>query len=682
MTANLMVKLLSYSLLLTCVSSASLFADDSTNEKLSETTVVADQEDPQSSILRAQKKVTDTPGAASLVDENQWFGRGVRDSDIFALNPSVSAETNSIGSESRITMRGSGSQSDRGNRGITILQDGVKATGVEGTFTSLLNDPLTLHFVEVYPGANGFTQGSNQLGGALNYVLKNGRNSPGLSLQADYGSFDTIRAAIQYGESDGKWDYYGSYSHSRSNGYRDLQEWDKDYFLANVAYQWNDSASTRFYFNALNANSEIPGNLTQSQFQEDPTQRQLGFDDDSQVKSSLYRVGQKTTWSVGEDEYMFYAYFHRFDNDASVQINTPIGPLFDTSYLNLDEGGIGLKNANKWNAFGVEQVARGFISYDYGSYDFKSQQGPFLIDQVDKSENFQIYMENESVLAEKHHAFVGLGWVYSRRDSDDQLTFPVENDYKDNQDGGIWRAGYIYDLTTDNQLFANVSQSFEAPSFPSLNNSTEVLDPQKALTYELGSRFQHKWLKGSLTGYLSEVKDEFISYELIPNTGIYRFSNEDTTHRGIEAYLGADLNDAFSLKSDYMLDTEVSYQLNDFTFDEGENAGNQLPGISPHVYAAKFRVTEPQGKWNSSIGVRYLPEGLVADNTNTLSTDGFAVWQWAAEYVFNDHLSLYGGIDNLFDKNYSNQVAINPISPAYISPGDGRSYYLGARLHW
>lgn len=677
-----MVKTLPYSFLISCVTSSLLYADDTTNKKLSETTVIADQEDPQSSILSAQKKVSDTPGAASLVEEKQWFGRGLRDSDIFALNPSVSAENNGIGSESRITIRGSGSQSDRGNRGITILQDGVKATGVEGTFSTLMNDLNTLYFVEVYPGANGFTQGSNQLGGALNYVLRNGRNSPGGSLQADYGSFDSIRANVQYGDSDGKWDYYGSYSHSQSNGYRDLQEWDKDYFLANAAYQWSDTADTRFYFNALNSTAQIPGNLTNSQFQSDPTQRQLGFDDSSQVKSSLYRVAQKTSWLVGEDEYMFYAYFHRYDSDAMVQINTPMGAILDTNYLNLEEAGLGLKNSKHWNAFGIEQTTRGFVSFDSGNYDFKSQQGPLFTDQIDKSENFQVYLENESKFAEKHHAFVGLGWVYSRRNSDDLLVFPAETDFIENQDGGIWRAGYIYDLTTENQLFANISQSFEAPSFPSLNNSIERLDPQKALTYELGSRFQYNWLTGSLTGYISEVKDEFISYELIPNTGIYRFSNEDTTHRGIEAYLGADLNDAFSMKTDYMLDTEVSYQLNDFTFDEGENAGNQLPGISPHVYAAKFRVTEPHGKWNSSINVRYLPEGLVADNDNTLNTDGFAVWQWAAEYVFNDHLSLYGGIDNLFDKSYANQVAINPISPAYINPGDGRSYYLGARLHW
>ncbi len=676
-----MIKQLPYSFLLFSAGAQLLIAEEASEKPLEETTIVAEQDDPLTSVIGAHEKIAATPGSASLVSENQWFGRGVRDSDIFALNPSVSAETNSIGSESRITMRGSGSQSDRGNRGITILQDGVKATGVEGTFSTLLNDPLTLHFVEVYPGANGFAQGSNQLGGALNYVLRNGLNSPGSSLQADYGSFDTIRASIQHGGSEGNLDYFGSFSHSQSNGYRDLQEWDKDYFLANVAYKWSDSASTRFYFNALDATAEIPGNLTKSQFQTDPTQRQLGFDDDSKRETSFYRFAQKTTWLVGEDEYMLYSYYHRFDNDAFVQINAPT-PIIDSSNLDLDEMGIGLRNKNQWNAFGVDQVTRGFISYDYGSYDFKSQQGPFLTDQSDKSENFQIYMENESRIAEKHHAFVGLGWIYSRRDSDDKLILPTENDYKDNQDGGIWRVGYLYDLTSDSQVFANISQSFEAPSFPSLNNSTEVLDPQKALTYELGSRFQHKWLKGSLTGYLSEVKDEFISYELIPNTGIYRFSNEDTTHQGIEAYLGADLNDAFSLKTSYMLDTEVSYQLNDFTFDEGENSGNQLPGISPHVYAAKIRLTEPQGKWNTSVSVRYLPEGLEADNTNTLNSDGFAVWQWAAEWTYNDHLSFYGGIDNLFDKNYANQVAINPISPAYINPGEGRSYYLGARILW
>ena len=676
-----MSKFLQYSLLLFSLVVLPLLAAEESAPTLDETTIVAEQDDPLTSVNGAYDKIAATPGSASLVTENQWFGRGVRDSDLFALNPSVSAEANSIGNESRITIRGSGSQSDRGNRGITILQDGIKGSGVEGTFSTLINDPFTLQFVEVYPGANGFAQGSNQLGGAINYVLKNGLNSPGGSLQTDYGSFDTVRAAIQYGESEGKWDYFGSFSHSQSNGYRDQQQWDNDYLLANIAYHWSESASTRFYFNALNSTADIAGNLTKSQFETDPTQRQFGFDDASKRESSLYRFSQKTTWSVAEDEYMLYAYYHHFDNDAYVQINAA-SPIIDSSNLDLDESGVGLRNKNHWNAFGLEQVTRGFISYDYGDYGYKSQQGPMQTDQLDKSDNFQVYMENKSLIAENHHAFIGLGWIYSRRNSDDQLKLPTTHDYKNNQDGGIWRAGYLYDITSDSQVFANISQSFEAPSFPSINNSIEVLDPQKALTYELGSRFQHNWIKGSLTGYFSDVKDEFISYELIPNTGIYRFSNEDTTHKGLEAYLGADLNDAFSLKTSYMLDAEASYQLNDFTFDEGANSGKQLPGISPHVYAGKLRLTEPQGKWNTSLSARYLPEGLQANNANTLSSDGFAVFQWAAEWIFNDNLSLYGGIDNLFDKSYANQVAINPISPAYISPGDGRSYYFGARLHW
>jgi iron complex outermembrane receptor protein len=444
---------------------------------------------------------------------------------------------------------------------------------------------------------------------------------------------------------------------------------------------WSDSASTRLYFQLYDANAAFPGNLTEEQFKEDPTQRQLGFDDSSELVTSLYRTYLKTNWECGEDEYMIYGYYQYFDNNAFVQVNTPVGPFLDTADLILQEGGIGARGKTHWLPFGHSNILRSFIGADFGNYEYFAQQGPTFVKQDDTSENFQVYLENETILDERHHAFLGLGWIQTRRQTEQIESFPPRPDRDDKDDSGIWRVGYLYDLNEQSQLFANINQSFEAPSFPTLNASLTPLAPQKALTYELGTRFRHQWIKGSLTAYYAEVENEFIAFQ-DSLTGSYFYTNEDTTHQGIEAFLTVDLTEAWSSSSTYQLDLDMSYQLNDFTFDEGENSGNKLPGISPHVIASQLRLTAPTGKWNTALNLRYLPEGLVANNENTLRTDGFAVWGWAAEYIHNEHLSFYGGIDNLFDKNYANQVAINPITPSYINPGDGRAAYIGARLHW
>lgn len=659
--------------------------ESNTLKQLESTTVTAQSPDFLTSLSNSELRIQTIPGSASVVTPDDWTGRTVKPAEVFQFEPSVYAQSSGTGNDTRLSIRGSGIQRRYGNRGISILQDGIPANHADGSFYTRIIDPMSLQFVEVFPGANGFIYGANQLGGALNFVQKNGLSSPGTQVMAEYGSFETIRASVQHGGQEGKWDYFAGYSYAESDGYRDHQEWDSQHFSANLGYHWSDDAVTRLYFLYNDSDAKLPGSLTAEEFAQDPKQRQPGRDDRTNRDLSTIRVAQRTAWDLETAEYSIYTYYQYLDFDHLTGIGVKkFNNLID---YDTDELGLGFAGSNQWSAFQIKQNLRTSVSYDYGRNDVGGYSGfvpfsgikPKSNQREDIAENLKIYAENETKLVADQHVYLGAGWVNSNRRRNVAAENGNQTDFRDGQSGAVWRAGYLKDLGSNKQVFANISQSFEAAPFSEAENS---VNPQKAQTYEIGTRYEHPWISTQLTAYFADVSDEFIDEEIAPNSGRYKVTNQDTTHKGIEAFVAIDLTEVFSVNSEYALSFDQSYQLNDFEFNGGAYDGNQIPGISKHVYAGRLRLTAPDNKWNTSISADWLPDGLVADNANTLTTDGYVSWRLAAEYKVSELVTLYGGIDNLFDEQYASTVTINPSSDAYINPADGRSVYLGARVNW
>ena len=675
----------------------SLTAQDSANvEQLSATTVTAQSPDFLTDVDNAQQRILTIPGAASVITADDYTGRTVKPAEIFQFDPSVYAQSNGTGNDTRLSIRGSGAQRKFGNRGLTILQDGIPANHADGSFYTRIIEPLTLDHTEVFAGANGLIYGASQLGGAINFVQKNGINADGTQATIEYGSFETIRAALQHGGQQGNWDYFAGYTYTESDGFRDHQEWTSHHFTGNVGYQWSDSAATRFYFLFSDSDAKLPGSLTKDQFRNDSKQRSPGRDDQTDRDLSTIRIAQRTAWDLENAKYSFYTYYQYLDFDHLTGIGSfTFNNLID---YDTDELGIGFNGENPWNAFNLEHTLRSTASYDYGRNEvggfsgfIRSSGTPDNNQREERSNNLKVHLENETVFGDGNHLYLGAGWVnsYRSREVGSRLTNTLRAsspvvDFSESQDGGIWRIGYLKDVSDDVQLFANISQSFEAAPF---SEAAVSVSPQKAQTAEIGSRFQHDWITGSLTAYLSKVDDEFISEETAPNSGVYRTINEDTVHKGIEAFLAIDLTEALDLNTAYSLSFEQSYQLNDFTFDHGAHDGNQLPGIAEQVYAARLRLTAPEEKWNASISADWTPNDLVSNNANNITSSGYISWRIAGEYKVYESLTVYGGIDNLFDKEYASSVTINPSVPSrgdvsYINPADGRSAYIGARMTW
>jgi len=637
----------------------------------------------QDSVASAEERVRLTPGAASVVTPDQWTGRTVTTEQIFQFVPGVSARNRGVGSDVRLSVRGSGIQRQFGDRGITLMLDGVPINDADGSFYFRSIDPLSVNHIEVFPGANGLAYGGSQLGGVINVVQKNGLNSPGVGLLTEYGSFDSYRGAIQYGGSGERWDWFIGYTYSESDGYRENTAARTHFANASLGYHWSDTATTRLYLHYSDSDASLTGSLSPREFSQNPRQRGSNRTDEADRDLATFRVGQRTEWETGNGEWSFYTSYQNLDfdhliNEGLFRFNRFID--YDT-----DEGQIGIRGEEKHQLFGIENTARFLVAANYGRQEEDGFSGfvrpgrpAATVDRENTASNVQLYFENDAEFIQGHHLVLGGGGVNAERRSrfeDGDETGEAEFDLSDS--GATYRAGYLYEVSDDTQFFANFSQSFEGSPF---SESESALDPQFARTLEAGTRFGNTWASGELALYQSWVNDEFVDTETAP--GVSETTNLDTVHRGVEASLFIDITELVGLSSGPRLFFDQSYQFNDFEIDEGPDQGNALPGVSEHVYSGRVRLEGGGSRWSLALSTDWLPEGFVADNANTLRTGGFSVWRLNAEVRVRDGVQVFAGIDNLFDESYVNNVTVNPSGDGFLDPGDGRSFYVGLRLDW
>ena len=637
--------------------------------------------------LDAEALAQDTAGGTSVIDlDTEFIGRVNTTADIFRFDPGVYAQAGSVIQDARLSVRGSGATRRYGNRGLTLLIDGIPANSIDGSFYTRAYNPMNTSYVQVFRGGNGLAYGGNQIGGSINFVQKTGISNPGGEAQFEYGSFETTRSYVGYGIQEGRSDAYVSASWNESDGYRSHQSWRDFNTTANYGYSWSDTAITRAYILYSDSDADLASGLTKYEAIHDPKKsNNLGAEDRD---LSTFRVAQKTAVDLDHTQVELFNYYQILDLDHLTRSKRPANLIdYDTK-----EYGLGGRSTSNFAIADIDQTLRTSLLYSWGDNDvggYRSVYGggpPRSLnnDYTDGAENFQLYIENESHLTEALSLIYGIGWQHAQRDrhinsgQQDDRGSTIDK-FDESYDGTTPRFAVIYALTNEWKLFANYSQSFEAPTF---GESSGALDAQTASTYEVGSRIDRPRYSGELTFYYSEIEDDFIDAEIRP--GGYVSENHDTLRQGIETAWTLNLLPDLSVTAPVNLFLDASYQWNDFSFDGGEYDDNQIPGIAEHVLTTRLRIEEPTGLWRIALTVERLASGLEVNNANNLeSTDPFTLVNLSGDYKINEQLSLYGGVDNLFDERTINTVTINPFNAASAySPGNGISAYLGMRLHF
>ena len=659
------------------------------------------------------------PGGIDVIDaETYKRGKSATLKDVLDYSPGVFVQPRFGAEEARISIRGSGIQRTFHGRGLKLMQDGVPVNIADGGFDFQAIEPLVAKAVEVYRGANALQFGSTTLGGAINFISPSGYDASPLTARAEFGSFGTVRGLLSSGAVSGPNDYFLSLSHVSQDGFRDHSKQSNQRLFANVGHRFNDQLETRFYLTIALTDSELPGNLTKTQLNDNPRQAQRNtgakiFDYvDSNWKRDfdLIRIANKTTWQDDDQKLTFTSFWSRKD------LHHPI--LFVIDQLTNDFGA-GLRYDNTAEISGRANrftlgITPTWASIDDDRFDNAlGRRGTQRASMQQQALNFDAFAEDQLWLNKTLAVTLGAQLSYAQR-SNKNAAIGSNPAFDDTQSwwGFSPKMGLLFQPDPNTQVFANVSRSFEPPSFGELVGSNLkfqfptglyldstpalTLQAQTATTVEMGSRGTRGAFQWDAAYYFSWIENELLEFQIAPGVGQTKNAGK-TFHEGVELGFGFDFlhsgnEDPAPKKSGRdKLVIQTHYLWNNFRYNGDATYGNGLlAGIPQHYVRTDLTYSTPSGFYFGP-NIEWVPQGYRVDAAGTLFTDPYFLIGARAGVRRPSGWSFYVEGRNLADKRYAATTGVvsdatepkaQGGSPAQFLPGDGRAFFIGIEFRW
>ncbi|RBJ85497.1 TonB-dependent receptor [Pseudomonas sp. MWU12-2534b] len=654
----------------------------------------------------AEAQLAQVPGGSNLVDMRQPLqGRVASNQDVLAYQPGVYAQ--SAGNEGvKISIRGSGINRAPGAHasGLYTMLDGLPLTGPGGTPYELL-EPLWVDHVEVLRGANGFDRGALALGGAIDYVSHTGYDAPRLQVRYATGSHGYQQRQVSSGQVLGDFDYYVSLTDANADGYQDHTRSQSRGVIGNFGYRFNPNLETRFYLRYRETDNDLAGRVSKRSIEHDPRAANPAYvsRDYRRKQPGSTFVGNKTTYYIDDDSSIQTGLvYHDYPMDLREGPNrlkvaySDVSGTFDykrrdTLWGRESRSTLGLRVTKHLPNDGASEFVR-IPTGNTANY----APGTRIRNFTYQGSDTVLHLGNDLEIADDLWLTTGLAAIYTRRES--VVTYP-EGGGKTSL--GDWdyapRLGLRYQLTSDVQLFGNLSRSVEAPHPWSLIYSSNLRFPptsgvasgaqrdpiklrnQTATTLELGGRGDSGLGQWNLAWYYAQVRHELLSVWPDANATMpYELNASPTVHQGVEASLHSEL---WSRPGVGRLSLRQAYSFSDFHYrDDARFGDNRLPGLPMHYYQGELRYDWPLGFF-AAVNTQLVSK-VAVDYANSYYADPYALFGATLGYnAPKNDWQTWIDLRNLTDKRYA--ATVTPgyddkgLDAARSTPGEGLGVYLG-----
>lgn len=616
-----------------------------------------------------------------------------------ALVPGLSsASRNNPSQDPRLSIRGFGTRSAFGVRGVRVLRDGMPLTLPDGQ-TPL--DYMSLESagrIEVMRGSASALYG-NASGGVID-ILSAEPSASRLSVNAKQwlGSDNFLRSVLAVSGTAGDVGYIADAARTSSDGSRDHSRSRSVAGFGRALYARGDSRLSLTVMGLDNPLAQNPGALTIGEMREDPTAA-----DPQSVRRNARKavrqvqIGSALTHDLPRGRVSLSAF------GGSRSLDNPL------TFAVVEIG------RHTWGASGAlrHTVRTGSLDHDFAigidmqwqndlrrNYavcadtvpptgpttscpDISSERGIVTLDQRELVSGSGVYVSDDISLTSRLSITAGLRADRIRFEVQDRLISTGNPD--DSGERSLHSvnpvAGIVARLTPLTSLYGNVSSAFETPTATELGNQAdgtaginEDLDPQRAVTLEAGVRGFAGMVSYDAAVYSTRVRDELVPFEIPGGNGRRYFRNAGrTSRRGIEA--GGEMRLG-------KLAVMASYNYSRFRFEEflsgaTEYGGNEIPGIPRHRLQAAATVS---ARRSFAVLESELSGGAFADDANTFRAPGYSVFHLRAGMQPNFgrvRFSVVAGIQNLFDRAYAPSIAVNAARLRYFEPASPRILSVG-----
>ncbi len=726
---------LASAMILTSISAQNMDSNESTEESLktyelnpyivrSQTTILGD------ALEDAFAKHGNLAGGSNIVEMDELgLRRTLTLKDALELAPGVIIQ-DFFGSNDlpRFFVRGSGIQSNPQKRGIEFLQDGIPLNFADGSFAISLLDVRQASFIEVFRGSNALQYGASSLGGAINIVSKKGIDLNGTEISAEAGSFGYMGGSVSHGIRSGKTDVFSIVSYNQADGYRDHNTSSRLNAQVNLLWQINKRWENGLYLTFTDAKFDVAGPLTWQQLQEDPTQVSSGMNIPVSIgpnvvrarpnrDTEMLRVANKSIYRIDADtQFSASAYYQWADDVFTFPVATGVQDDLHHDFGLSAEYSI----HHSQNTF----LAGARLSYGTNERSFSAningEKGETYAENELTATNLMVYMEDAYQFSEKLTGILSFQLSKNTRDNEDvfatpearpswnygrqsYLTFSSPDTSLDLDFTGFNpKAGLVYYLNGVSHLYANISRSYEPPTFDELfvrNRGTvnsgpmEVksvkIDAQEATTLEFGTRGQNDRLSWDLSLYHTKIDGEILTTtDAFGVAGTTRNSPDTTIHQGIEFGFGTTLAENLLTTEGDRLEFKMVYNYSDFYFDEGIYQGKKIAGVPEHYVAADLTYHHPSG-FNVGLNTEWVPEATPTDHRNTIYNPSYQIFGFRIAWK-EENWSVFAEGKNVTDETYASSALIRDvvsspplpgITPANMTtfqPGTGANFIFGA----
>lgn len=656
----------------------------------------------------------DTPAAVSVVngDEMRQAAPRVNLSESLGAVPGLQVQNRqNYAQDLQLSIRGFGSRSTYGVRGLRIYVDGIPATMPDGQGQTSNIDIGSVDTIEVLRGPFSALYG-NSSGGVINVTSQTGTQPPTVEASSYYGSFGTwhygmkATGAVGDGSHAGDVDYTVSTNRFTTHGYRDHSGARKNLANARLGVRINDVSKLTLLLNSVDIKANDAGGLTADKWRDNPRQSPRGDQYNTRKNTRQTQAGLRYERQLSAQDdlsVMMYAGERETTQFQSIPRAPQLKPSHAGGVIDLTRHyqGIDTRLTHRGELLVPVTLTAG-LDYENMSERRKGyenfvmvngapqygEQGALRRNERNLMWNVDPYLQTQWQLTDKLSLDAGVRYSSVWFDSNDYYITPGNGDDSGDASYHKWLpAGSLkYALTDAWNVYLSAGRGFETPTINELSYRSDNqsglnfgLKPSTNDTVEIGSKTRIG--NGLFTAALFQTNTDNEIVVDSSSGGRTSYKNAGKTRRqGMELGLDQQFGESWRLKAAWTW-LDATYRTN--VCDDASCNGNRIPGIARNMGYASFGYQPEQG-WYAGSDIRYMSD-IMANDENTAKAPSWTVVGLTTGYKWSYgrmDMDLFGRINNLFDREYVGSVIVNESNGRYYEPAPGRNYGIGLNLAW
>lgn len=603
----------------------------------------------------------------------------------------------------QISIRGFGTRSTFGVRGVRLLVDGIPATMPDGQGQAATAQLASASEVEVLRGPFAQLYG-NAAGGVLQVQTREPRPGGGGGAQVALGENGErlVGASVDVGNAElaglvdvVQFETKGWRPHSAAERVHLNSKW--------VARPSSDTRVTALVNLYNQPRAQDPLGLTRAQFTTDPRQLQPVAELFNTRKAvAQNQLGLLLDQQLGPQDALRAQVYGGTRGLQQTLAFAGTGPSSAGGVVDLDRhyAGAGVSWTHQtrmpsglpiaWtlgaSADRLKENRRGFVN-DRGVL------GALKRDETDRAGNTDAYAQVDSWVSERLRLVAGARFTRVRLAVDDHYVRAGNPDDSGSKTFSHTSPvlGLVWSASDALNLYANVGSGFESPTLselaysPTGSGSNFALGAARTRQMELGAKWRAGPQRWSAAVFDAHTTGEIVPTDSLGGRTIYG-NAANVRRRGIELAWQTEVGARGAWTP------RVAFTWLDAFFERGDPgapptasrpAGGRLPGSARTVL--NFALDhKPAPGWRWGVDAHASSKVLVSDQ-GLDAAPGYAALGLHAAHTFDAagvRWNAWARVDNVLDRRYAGSVIVNEGNQRYYEPAAGRRFMVGLRAQF